>query len=102
MDKTFLALTLLKAARAGAQTSPGEDPIKFGEVTFTATLRSRIYVWDWFQPAGTYRNQYAYSGDLLRLNFAGKHGALDYDAEIALPLLLDLPTSATAPAPQGR
>ena len=101
MHKTLLAITLLATARAGAQTNPGDDPVKFGEVTFTATLRSRIYVWDWFEPAGTYQNQYAYSGDLLRLNFAGKHGALDYDAEIAVPFLLDLPTNATAPAPQG-
>ena len=75
--------------------------IKLGAVDFTATLRSRLYVWDWFQPAGTYQNQYAYSGNLLRLNFAQKRGPLDWDVEIAVPFLLGLPRNATAPAPQG-
>ena len=68
---------------------------------FTATLRAREYVWDWFQPAGAYQNQYAYSGDLLRLNFAEKTASFDFDEEIAVPFLLDLPNNATAPAPQG-
>ena len=65
------------------------------------SLRSRLYVWDWFQPAGTFQNEYAYVGSLLRLNFAEKRGALDLDAEIAVPFLLDLPANANAPAPQG-
>ncbi len=76
--------------------------IKLGDVdTFTATLRAREYVWNWFQSAGPYQNQYAYSGDLPRLNFAEKRGALDLDLEIAVPFLLDMPNTATAPAPQG-
>jgi hypothetical protein len=103
MKKLILALTLFAVTEANAQTSaPGSDPIKLGDVTFTATLRARVYAWDWFQP-GTpgYQNEYAYSGDLLRLNFAEKRGALDLDAEIAVPFLLSLPTNATAAAPQG-
>jgi hypothetical protein len=106
MKRTLAALILIGAASAAAQTSAAaqsnpDAPIKLGDVTFTATLRAREYVWDWFQPNGTYQNRYAYSGDLLRLNFAGKKGALEYDAEIAVPFLLDLPNNATAPAPQG-
>ncbi len=99
MTKTLLALTTLAAASAMAQTPP--DGIQLGDVSFTATLRAREYVWDWFQPAGTYQNEYAYSGDLLRLNFALKRGRWDFDAEIAVPFLLDLPNNATAPAPAG-
>lgn len=75
-----------------------------GDVAFTGTLRARIYDWDWFTPtngATSYANQYVYSGDLLRLNFAEKHTAWDWDAEFAVPFLLGLPTNATAPAPQG-
>ncbi|HXR10003.1 MAG TPA: hypothetical protein VN792_04455, partial [Candidatus Acidoferrales bacterium] len=90
---------MMAAGHAGAQSAP--DAIKLGDVDFTATLRAREYVWNWFQTTGAYQNQYAYSGDLLRLNFAEKRGALDLDAEIAVPFLLDLPNSATAPAPQG-
>src|ERR1700688_1522262 len=99
MKKIIFVIGLMTAAQSGAQSPP--DPIKLGDVDFTATLRLREYVWNWFQPAGTYQNKYAYTGGLLRLNFAEKRGALDLDAEIAVPFLLDLPNNATAPAPQG-
>jgi hypothetical protein len=99
MKKLIFAITLMTAAQAGAQTAA--DGIKLGDVNFTATLRSRAYVWDWFQPAAPFQNQYAYSGNLLRLNFAEKRGALDLDVEIAVPFLLGMPNNATAPAPQG-
>lgn len=99
MKKLTLALLLVFSANAGAQTS---DAIKLGDVDFTTTLRARIYVWDWFQPTNSaLTNKYVYSGDLLRLNFAEKRGALDLDAEIAVPFLYDMPRTATAPAPQG-
>ena len=99
MLKTSFPLLVLAAAPVFAQNA---EPMKLGDVTVTATLRAREYAWDWFQPAaGSYQNQYAYSGDLLRLNFAEKRGALDLDVEIAVPFLLSLPTNATAPAPQG-
>ena len=69
-------------------------------MTFTGSLRARFYAWDWFQPA-TGQNQYEYSGNLLRLNFAEKLNAWDWDAEFAVPFLLGLPTGAADPAPQG-
>ena len=99
MGKIIFAIGLIAVANACAQTPA--DGIKLGDVDFTATLRAREYVWNWFDATGTYNNQYAYSGDILRLNFAEKRGALDLDAEIAVPFLLDLPNTATAPAPQG-
>ncbi len=99
MKRFSIALGLIAAAGASAQTAP--DTIKFDGVDFTATLRSRLYVWDWFQTTGTYQNEYAYSGNILRLNFAEKHDALDFDEEIAVPFLLGMPKTATAPAPQG-
>ncbi|HYA16067.1 MAG TPA: alginate export family protein [Bryobacteraceae bacterium] len=98
--RKFLLLGLFAAAPVMAQSQAG-DAIKIGDVDFTATLRLREYVWDWFQAAPAYDNRYAYSGDLLRLNFARRAGALDLDAEIAVPFLLDTPATATAPAPQG-
>ena len=87
---------------APAPTASGSttDPMKLGDVTITGSLRSRLYVWDWFQ-AATGQNQYEYSGNLLRLNFAEKRSGWDWDAEFAVPFLLGLPDSATAPAPQG-
>ncbi len=49
----------------------------------------------------TGENQYEYSGNLLRLNFAEKRATWDWDAEFAVPFLLGLPTGATDAAPQG-
>ena len=95
MRKFLFALALLPAMQAGAQTTA--PVLKLGEATVTASLRSRTYVWDWFQPAGTYRNQYAYSGNILRLNFAIKAGSTDLDAEIAARFPLGLPDNSTAP-----
>jgi hypothetical protein len=99
----FLAIpSIAQIANAQISTAQNQDPIKIGDVTVTGTLRAREYAWDWFQPTNpAYQNEYAYSGDFLRLNFAEKRGALDLDAEIAVPFLLSLPTNATAPAPQG-
>jgi hypothetical protein len=85
---------------AAASSVAATDPIKMGDVTVTGTLRSRLYVWDWFRPA-LGENQYEYSGNLLRLNFAEKLHGWDWDAEFAVPFLLGLPSTATDPAPQG-
>jgi hypothetical protein len=77
-----------------------DKPLKLGDITITGSLRARLYVWNWFQ-AATGQNQYAYSGNLLRLNLAEKHGSFDWDAEFAVPMLFGLPTGATDAAPQG-
>src|ERR1700728_376002 len=96
-----VVLSLILASLAGAQASPPPadpaappDGLKLGDVTFTGTLRSRLYIWDWFQ-AATGDNQYEYSGNYLRLNFAQKLTAWDWDAEFSIPFLLGLPTGAT-------
>jgi len=96
----FMTLLLFLATRAAFAQSAAPAPMKIGDVTVTGTLRTRVYAWDWFQPtSGT--NQYAYSGNLLRLNFAEKRKEWDWDVELAAPFLLGLPDSATALAPQG-
>ncbi len=101
MRRTLIALFVLSApARAQTPAAGPPDPIKLGDVTVTGSLRSRLYVWDWFQAAAG-DNQYEYSGNLLRLNFAEKRAGWDWDAEFAVPFLLGLPAQATAPAPQG-
>ncbi|MGD1092616.1 MAG: alginate export family protein [Bryobacteraceae bacterium] len=82
------------------QGAGASNPMKIGDIIFTGTLRSRLYLWNWFQ-ASTGENQYAYSGNYLRLNFAEKLNAWDWDAEFSVPFLLGLPTNATDPAPQG-
>jgi hypothetical protein len=99
---TTLAWLGLLPVLACAQTPPSADadPIQLGDVTFTGSLRSRVYFWDWFQAASG-ENQYQYSGNLLRLNFAEKLTGWDWDAEFAVPFLLGLPSHATDATPQG-
>ena len=99
MRKSLIALLLACTSPAiWGQTDP--DPIKLGDVTFTGTLRSRLYVWDWFQPASG-QNQYEYSGSILRLNFSEKLNSWDWGAEFAMPFLFGLPSKATDAPPQG-
>lgn len=92
--------TSTAAQPAPADATAAPDGLKLGDIMFNGSLRSRLYVWDWFQGA-TGTNQYAYSGNLLRLNFAEKLAAWDWDAEFSVPFLLGLPSTATDPAPQG-
>ena len=88
------------AAAPAKPASTAPAPMKLGDVTVTGTIRARLYVWNWFEgPPG--ENQYAYSGDFVRVNFAEKRGWFDWDAEFSVPILLGLPSNATDAAPQG-
>ncbi len=82
-------------ATAGAAAAP----IKLGNVTVTGSLRSRLYIWDWFQPtAGD--NSYAYSGNIFRISFSQSRDKWDWNAEFAAPFVLGLPASPTGTGPQ--
>ena len=94
----LMMFVLLALAGIGgfAQTA---DPIKIGNVTFNGSLRSRLYAWDWFQPAAG-NNEYVYSGNLLRFGFSENRDTWDWNAEFAVPFLLGLPANATGTGPQ--
>jgi hypothetical protein len=89
----------LACAQPAAPADPS-GPIKIGDMTFSGTLRDRLYVWNWFQ-ASPGENQYVYSGNYLRLNLAETFSKWDWDAEFTVPFLLGLPKTATDAAPQG-
>src|SRR5260370_25644769 len=84
------ALPASGAATTGAAKAGAADPIKLGGVTFSGSLRSRLYVWDWFQPASG-NNSYAYTGNILRVGFSQNRDTWDWNAEFAVPFLLGLP-----------
>jgi hypothetical protein len=96
--RNILVLSLLAASVSFGQSA--DTPMKVGDVTVTGTFRARAYTWDWFE-ASSGDNQYAYSGNLLRVNFSERRKGWEWDAELAAPFLLGLPDNATAPAPQG-
>jgi hypothetical protein len=64
------------------------------------TLRSRVEGWSWFE-ADSGNNQYAYSGNLLRVSLSQQRAGWGWKAEFAVPLLLVLPEDALAPGVQG-
>ncbi len=62
MKQVILALIISGLAHAEDSPAPPlppdppapaatPDAIKLGDVTFTGSLRSRLYVWNWFQAA---------------------------------------------------
>ncbi|MBI4905856.1 MAG: hypothetical protein HY820_19640 [Acidobacteria bacterium] len=89
---------LFLCTAAMAQQAPA--PLKLGNIIVTGSIRARAYGWDWFE-ASTGTSNYAYSGNLLRLNLFEKRKGMDWGLDLAAPVLLGLPDNATAPAPQG-
>lgn len=101
-----MTLLLLAPWLALAADSPGDaqasgDQVQVGSVTVQGSVRTRVEGWDWFQDRG-YENTYAFPGSLFRLSFSQQRRDFEWNFEIAAPVLLDLPGSAVAPAPQGQ
>ncbi len=82
-----------------AQSTPGNDSIQAGPIIFAGSLRSRLYEWDWFQPASG-ENNYQYSGNILRLGLSQNGDRWAWNAEFAVPFLLGLPSTAIGTGPQ--
>lgn len=101
MMRSLVTLALLLSViNANGQTSSvSPAPIKLGDVTVTGTLRARAYAWDWFTPTSG-NDEYQYSGNVLRVNFAATQRSWQWNAELAVPLLLGLPENATGTGPQ--
>jgi len=94
-----VSILVLAAAALHAQSADQPTPFKIGGMTFSGSLRSRLYMWDWFQPT-TGNNDYQYSGNLLRLGLSQSRDSWDWNAEFAVPFLLGLPNNATGTGPQ--
>jgi hypothetical protein len=99
----FSCLLLLLAALSGdglSQSTPDTaPPLQLGNVTVTGSLRARLYLWDWFTPASG-NNNYAYSGNILRIGFSESRVSWDWNAEFAVPFLLGLPSNAVGTGAQ--
>ncbi len=100
------ALPLL-AEEAGQQSAPAKPaaapavatPIKWGNVTVSGSVRTRLEMWDWM--AGNANNNYAFSGSIFKLSLSSGNKRADWQVELAAPVLLGMPDDATASAPQG-
>lgn len=68
-------------------------------VVVSGSLRTRVESWNWFgaNPEG----EYTYPGSLFRMSAAQSDKSRDWQVEVALPFLFDLPDRALAPGAQG-
>ncbi len=95
----LIAQSVFLVAATACLHAQDAAPIKIGGVTFTGSVRSRLYDWDWFQPAGG-DNSYAYSGSIFRVGLSQSRDSWDWNAEFAIPVLLGLPASPTGTGAQ--
>ena len=80
--------------------NPVSQPITVGSAVVSGSLRSRTYSWNWF--GDTADGDYTYPGSLLRVSVAHSKTKLDWQLEAAVPVLVNLPQTAIAPAPRGQ
>jgi hypothetical protein len=99
MSRARVLAILALAVSAGVAQAQDAPPIRIGDLTLSGSVRSRVYFWDWFQPAAG-ENQYQYSGSLFRIGLSQSRDAWDWNAEFAVPVLLGLPANATGTGPQ--
>lgn len=88
----------VQSAKPAAQAAT-VAPIKWGNVTVSGSIRTRLEAWDWMEGNGN--SGYAYSGNLFKLSLSAGNKRSDWQVELAAPILLALPDDATAAAPQG-
>jgi hypothetical protein len=93
-----LALVASLPAGARAEVQPTIFP---QQLSLAASLRTRWELWNWFEPAGTENNDYDFLATVVRAAAMWKDEAFDVVLEAQNPALIDLPTTAVAPPPQG-
>ncbi|MFN7929406.1 MAG: alginate export family protein [Blastocatellia bacterium] len=97
----WLAAAQTKPLTAAPAATPAPAPIKIGSITVSGSIRARFESWDWFEtPAAN--NDYNFGAATLRLSLSQQREKVEWQIEAAAPLLLNLPTNAIAPAPQGQ
>ena len=94
-----LCFAFLITLPLAAQTA-APKPFEIGSVNVQGSYRTRLEMWDWFEGAGD--NDYAFSGNILRLSFSQQRKSFDWQLEFAAPFLLGLPDEAVAPGTQGQ
>jgi hypothetical protein len=101
MSPTRLALCCLVIVASRNTLAQDKAPsIQVLGVNLAGSLRGRIENWDWFS-APPAQSLYTYGAAVLRLNLGQSSNRLEWQAEGAFPLLVNLPGNAVAPDPLG-
>jgi alginate export protein len=93
----IVAMLALTAAPIRAQSAPA--PLSLGDVHIAGSFRTRVESWNWFGDAAA--GEYTYPGSLLRIGLSQSKKTIDWQAEVAVPFVLGLPTDAMAPGAQN-
>lgn len=99
------AIALLPSAAIKAHAAIDLISIGGQPLTLSAWMRTREYVWSYFQPGvikgKTYENRYNYQANSLRVGLGYRINGFGIFVEAMNPTLFDLPSHAIAPAPAG-
>ena len=76
------------------------DPLRFGQVAVTGSVRTRLEGWQWFRGQGN--TDYTFSGSLLRVSFGHESYSYDWQLELEAPVLLGLPRNAVGTGATGQ
>jgi hypothetical protein len=95
----LLSLLGTYASSAFAQ-APANPPVAVGDVAVSGSLRTRSYSCNWFGDSAN--GDYTYPGSLARFGLSQSKNFYDWQVAFALPVILNLPTTAVVAAPQGQ
>ena len=99
--KTRCLTFIIAALPVAAQTAAPPKPIKWGDLLVQGSVRSRLEAWNWFEPDSGDPG-YAFLGTIARLSLSRNTETLDWQVELAAPVLLGLPENAVGPGAQGQ
>ncbi len=80
-------------------TALDAQPLTVGDVTVSGSIRARSYSWNWF---GTADGEYTYPATIARVSLSQTRPSHDWFVEFAMPVMVALPSTAVASAPQGQ
>src|SRR5262249_33952058 len=80
--------------------APVSSPVTIGDgVIVSGSIRTRSYSWNWF--GDTANGEYTYPGSLVRFGLPARKERFDWQAELAVPVILNLATTSVMLPPQG-
>jgi len=78
------------------------EPIKLGALTFSGNIRDRLENWHWFTPTGTANPKYTFNGTTVRFGLTQNLKTFDWQLEMEVPILANLPDNAVATGTPGQ
>jgi hypothetical protein len=84
----------------GTASPRAAQPLRWGPLTVSGSLRTRMEAWNWFDGNGN--SSYVFPHAILRLALGQQRQGVDWQIELAVPLLLGIPKGAIAGGAQGQ